>query len=70
MVFERAKRAAAEFKDNVEFRGVDTSDRTVFLEWGRYDGLFINDKQVRTGPPPSYKKIRKKIAKQVKKLTQ
>jgi len=68
MVFERAKRAAAEFENHVEFRGVDTSDRTVFLEWGINDGLFINDKQVRTGPPPSYKKIRKKIAKQVKKL--
>ncbi len=69
MVFERAKRAAAEFENKVEFRGIDTSERTVFLEWGRYDGLFINDKPVRTGPPPSYKKIRKKIAKQVKKLT-
>ena len=69
MVYERAKRAAAEFENCVEFRGVDTSNRTVFLEWGIYDGLFINDKPVRTGPPPSYKKIRKKIAKQVKKLS-
>jgi len=68
MVFERAKRAAAEFESYVEFRGIDTSDRTVFLQWGIYDGLFINDRQIRTGPPPSYKKIRKKIAKQVKKL--
>jgi GNAT superfamily N-acetyltransferase len=69
MVFERAKRAAAEFGNQVEFRGFDTSDRSVFLEWGIYDGLFINDKQVRTGPPPSYKKIKKKIAKQTKKMT-
>jgi hypothetical protein len=29
---------------------------------------YIDDKEVRTGPPPSYKKIKKKIARQVKKL--
>ncbi len=69
MVFERAKRAAAEFENIVEFRRIDTSERAAFLEWGRYDGLFIDDKPVRTGPPPSFKKIRKKIAKQVKKIT-
>jgi len=69
VVYERTKRAVSEFEDNVEFRGIDTSDRMVFLEWGIYNGLFINNKQVRTGPPPSYKKIRKKIAKQVKKLS-
>lgn len=69
MNFERAKRAAAEFGNRVEFRGIDTFDRAVFLEWGIYDGLFIDNKQIRTGPPPSYKKIRKKIAKQVKKLS-
>lgn len=68
MVYERAKRAAAEFQDQVEFHAFDTSDRTVFLEWGIYDGLFIDDRPVRTGPPPSYKKIRKKIVKKVNKL--
>ncbi|MFC2161248.1 GNAT family N-acetyltransferase [Acidobacteriota bacterium] len=69
MVYERAKRAAAEFEDRVKFQGIDTKDRTTFLEWGIFDGLFINDKQVRTGPPPSYKKIRRLIEKQVRKLT-
>ena len=59
--------AAAEFGENVEFRAIDTTDREVFLEWGIYDGLYVNDKQIRTGPPPSYEKIKKKIAKQVKK---
>ena len=68
MVFERAKRAALEFGDNVVFRGIDTFDREVFLEWGIADALFIDDKQVRTGPPPSYKKIKKLISKRVKKL--
>jgi len=68
MVFERAKRAASEFGDKVEFQAIDTFDRNVFLEWGIADGLFIDGKQVRTGPPPSYEKIRKKIARRVKKL--
>ncbi len=68
MVFERAKRAAAEFGDHVVFQEIDTFDRSVFLEWGIADALFIDGKQVRTGPPPSYEKIRRKIAKRLKKL--
>lgn len=68
MVHERAKRAAREFGTAVEFKTIKTCDREVFLEWGIADALYINTKRVRTGPPPSYKKIRKKIAKQVKKL--
>ena len=66
-LFERAKRAALEFGGNVNFQAVNTLDRNTFLEWGISDALFINGKPVRTGPPPSFKKIRKKIARQVKK---
>ena len=36
-------------------------------EKGLSDALFINGKEIRTGPPPSFNKIRKKIARQVKK---
>ncbi len=68
MVFERAKRAAAEFGDQVDFREINTSDRNAFLEWGISDGLFIDGKEVRNGPPPSYEKIHKLMAKKVKKL--
>lgn len=68
MVFERAKRAAAELGEKVVFQAIDTSDRNVFLEWGIADALFIDEKQVRTGPPPSYEKIRRKMAKRLKKL--
>jgi len=68
LVYERAKRATAEFDDKVEFRGIDTFDREVFLKWGITDSLFIDGKQVRTGPPPSFEKIKKLIAKRVKKL--
>jgi len=30
--------------------------------------IFIDDKEVNTGPPPSYEKLRKLVAKRVKKL--
>ena len=68
IVFERAKRAASEFRDKVVFREINTFDRKIFLEWGIADALFIDDKQVMTGPPPSYGKIKKLIAKRVIKL--
>ena len=68
MVFERARRAAAEFGDKVVFRKIDTFNRDTFLEWGITDALFIDDKPVRTGPPPPYEKIKNLIAKRVRKL--
>jgi len=68
LVFERANRAASELGDKVVFQGINTFDRQLLLEWGIADGLFIDERQVRTGPPPSYKKIRRMIAKRVKKL--
>jgi GNAT superfamily N-acetyltransferase len=68
MAFERAKRAASEFGDKVTFLAVDTSDRGVFDEWGEADAIFVDGRGIRMGPPPSYDKIRKAIARRVKKL--
>jgi len=68
MTIERARRAASELGDRVVFRTVDAFNQDVILEWGTSDALFIDQKQVRTGPPPSYEKIKKKIAKRVKGL--
>lgn len=68
MVMERARRAASEIGQSVEFREVDTWPRDVFAEWGIRDGLFVDGRQVRTGPPPSFDKIKKKIAKRAKKV--
>ena len=68
LVYERAKRAAGEFGDNVVFQEYDTSDLDVLREWGITDALYIDGKSVRTGPPPKYDKIRKKIAKRVRRL--
>ncbi len=68
IVYERARRAASEFGDQAVFQGIDTFSRQTFLEWGITDALFIDGKQVRTGPPPSYEKIRHLIEKGAKKL--
>jgi hypothetical protein len=68
MTFERAKRAAAELGAKVEFQPILTRDREVFLEWGIADGLYIDGKPVRTGPPPSYAKIKKKISRRLRRL--
>ncbi len=68
MVCERARRAAMELGDQVEFRMINTFDRQVYSEWGITDALFIDGKPVRTGPPPSYERIRKLIARRVKRL--
>ncbi|MFC2141328.1 GNAT family N-acetyltransferase [Acidobacteriota bacterium] len=65
LVYERAKKAAGEFGDKVEFREYDTFEKEVFNEWGILDALFIDDKRVRTGPPPSYEKIKKLIKKKI-----
>ena len=68
LVYERAKRAAAEFGDKVLFREIDTFEGEVVEEWGISDALFIDGREVRTGPPPSYEKLRRLIAKRVRKL--
>ena len=68
LIRERAKRAASEFGDKVIYREIDTFEREELLEWGILDALYIDDQQVRTGPPPSYEKIKKKMMKKLKKL--
>lgn len=64
---ERAKRAITEFKDKVDLKEYYTQDIEIVKEWGIFDGLYIDGKEIRTGPPPTYEKLRKKIAGRVKK---
>jgi len=68
IVCERAKRASAELGDKVVFREIDTFDNEVLSEWGISDALFIDEKEIRTGPPPSYKKIKRLIARKAKRV--
>ncbi len=65
---ERIKKAAKEFGDDVIINEIDTFNRETFQEWGISDAVFIDGKKVRTGPPPSLDKLRKKIRKKVSKL--
>ena len=71
IVVERARKAAAapEFAGKVAFREVSTLDRAEFLRWGYSDALFVDRKQVRTGPPLSYDRIHKLIEKRAKKIS-
>jgi GNAT superfamily N-acetyltransferase len=66
LVYERAKRAAAEFGDKVVFREIETSARDADARWGVADAVFIDGKNFQKGPPPSYDKIRTAIAKRVR----
>ncbi|MFC1921558.1 GNAT family N-acetyltransferase [Chloroflexota bacterium] len=68
LTLERAKRATEKFGSDVVFQQIDTFDRRNLLEWGISDALYVDGKEVPTGPPPTYEKIRKIIAKRVKKL--
>lgn len=68
MVYERAKRACDEFGEQVVFTSIDTSVPEAFAEWGIVDGIFIDGKRLTYGPPLAYEKIRRKIARRVKRL--
>lgn len=66
--FERAKRAAAEFGDQVVFHEIDTTQSQTFEEWGIADGIFIDGKLANWGPPMTIEKLRRKIAKRVGRI--
>ena len=68
IVYERVKRACAEIGDRVIFDSIDTSNQSVFLEWGISDGIYIDGKKVAYGPPPSYEKLREKISRRARRL--
>ncbi len=71
LVLERCRRAVADprFAGKVVLRELDTFDRSTFLHYGISDALFINHKQIRTGPPPSFSRIQKLINKAAHKLS-
>ena len=68
MAHERARRAAAEFGDIVVFRTVRTDTKDALRRCGDAGALYVDDRKLRIGPPPSYKKIRGRIAKRVRRL--
>jgi len=68
LVYERAKRASVEFGDAVEFREIDTSERYAVARWGFSDAVLVDGVNLQKGPPPSYERIRRMIAKRVRAL--
>jgi GNAT superfamily N-acetyltransferase len=65
---ERARRAALDFPGKINLQEFETIDKEVVKEWGITGALFIDGKEVRVGPAPPYKTIRKKIEKRVSKI--
>lgn len=68
LTYERIKRVCSEFSDKVVLKEFDTTNESLYKEWGIRDALFLDTKEVRTGPPPSYDKLYKLVEKQVRKL--
>jgi hypothetical protein len=48
------------------FREIDTAERSAVAEWGVADAVLVDGKNLQKGPPPSYEKIRKKIARRAR----
>ena len=65
---QRIKRAIAGFEDQVEIREFDTLNKDVQREWGIADAVFVDNKEIRNGPPAPYSRIRKIIEKKAKKV--
>jgi GNAT superfamily N-acetyltransferase len=66
IAYERMKRVAEEYKDRVAFVDIDTSERETMEEWGISDAVFVDLKQVRTGPPPTYEKLKRIVGRRIK----
>lgn len=64
---ERTIRAAREFGAKVNLEVIDTNNRNVLAEWGISDGIYLDGKEVWTGPPLPYEKIWKKIERRAKR---
>jgi len=65
---ERARRVAGEFGDAVVFREVDTSEHATVAEWGLADALFVDGKQVMTGPPIAPDRLRRIVRKRLARV--
>jgi N-acetylglutamate synthase-like GNAT family acetyltransferase len=65
---ERTIKAVSEFPEKINIREFDGTDNEIRNEWGISDAIYIDGKELWTGPAPSVESIRKKIAKRIKKL--
>ena len=68
LVYERAKRAATEFGDDVRFTSVDTTDRETFIQFGHSEEVFVDGRPLQRGKPPSYRAVKRRIGRKRRKL--
>ena len=69
IVYERTIRAVETIGDpRIDLTVFETIDRETFLEWGIVDGLFVDGKELTSGPPLTYEKIERYIEKRLKRL--
>jgi hypothetical protein len=68
IAYERTLRAIEDLKDKIVLNVYRTAEREIFTEWGIFDGIYVDDKEIATGPPLSYKKIRRVIEKRVNRI--
>lgn len=61
MTHERARRAAGKFGDDVVFNKVRTNDKESMRAFGVKDAVFVEDRNIFDGGPPSYEDIVKAI---------
>lgn len=68
MTYERTMRAITGFEDKIELKEYSTFEKESMREWGISDAVFIDGKKIWSGPPPSYKKLRRLIEKRVRAI--
>jgi len=66
---ERMKRAVEQYHNHIKYVEIDTDIKDNLNEWGICDAIFIDKKQITTGPPPSYNKLQKIMQRKMKKYT-
>jgi len=66
LVAERARRAAGDLGEGVVYREINTTEASAIARWGFSDALFVDGKEIRSGPPPSYEAIRSVIGKRLR----
>ncbi len=66
-VYERARMAASEFGDAVDFTTVDTREQLVRIDVGHSDAVFVDGKPLQRGAPPTYEEVHAAIEKRVRR---
>jgi N-acetylglutamate synthase-like GNAT family acetyltransferase len=66
---ERAIRASHEYPDKVTLTEFNTTESGILKEWGISDGLYIDGREIMSGPPLPYNKIRKIIDRRVRRYS-